>query len=167
MSSVKTEALLLFCRDLINTYKDDKDNLNNISVEKKDFVEKKIYDINKAINVLVQKNKYYINNYKVSRIKIIVKYYNFINKAISHCLKTNTQFSPAMLCFSLLASWFKELEHENQSKEYIFFNLFAYNEVFDELIIKVDSKELKNLNINMIVIAEEVMIKLNNKGLKN
>jgi len=167
MSSVKTEALLLFCRDLINTYKDENDSTFGIDEKTKVFIDENIKDLNKAINVVIQSNEYYIKNHKVSRIRIIVKFYNDINKIISTHLSNDTQFSPAMLCFSLLATWFKELEHDKQSKEYLYFSLYPYSDIFDMLIINTSSNDYKNLNINMIQIAEDTMIKLNAKGLND
>jgi len=165
MSSVKTEALLLFCRDLINSYKNNTDDIYNIDSNVKEFINKNIQDLQKAIDVIVQNNDYYIKNIKVSRIKIIVSFYNMINKTITNYLQNSTRFNPAMLCFSLLATWFKELEHQGNSKEFLYFNLYPYGDIFDLLIVKTNNKEYKNLNITMVEIAEDVMVKLNNKGL--
>jgi len=165
MSSVKTEALLLFCRDLINSYKNNTDDIYNIDSNVKEFINKNIQDLQKAIDVIVQNNDYYIKNIKVSRIKIIVSFYNMINKTITNYLQNSARFNPAMLCFSLLATWFKELEHQGDSKEFLYFNLYPYGDIFDLLIVKTNNKEYKNLNITMVEIAEDVMVKLNNKGL--
>jgi hypothetical protein len=165
MSSVKTEALLLFCRDLIDSYKNNTNDIYNINEQTVTFIEQNIVDLNKAINVIIQENDYYIKNLKVSRIKIIVSFYNIINNTINKHLKKNNRFNPAMLCFSLLATWFKELEHQGDSKEYLYFNLYPYSDIFDILIVKVDNKEYKQLNISMVEIAENVMIQLNNKAL--
>lgn len=166
MSSVKTEALLLFCRDLIDSYKNNTDDIYNINSNVKDFIQKNTIDLKNAINVVVQDNKYYIKNIKVSRIKIIVSFYNMINEVISKHLQNNARFNPAMLCFSLLATWFKELEHQDHSKEYLYFNLYPYGDIFDLLIVKNTNNDYKMLNISMVQLAEDVMIKLNNKGLK-
>ena len=165
LSGVKTEALLLFCRDLIQTYENNNSEIYDISQDTKKFISSNIKDLKKAINVVLQDNSYYINNSKVTRIKIILSYYNQINNNISKCLSKNTQFNPSMLCFSLLATWFKEFEHQENSKEYLYFTLYPYGDIFDNLIVKQTNKEYKNLNINMIQIAENTMIKLNNKGL--
>ena len=165
MSSVKTEALLLFCRDLINSYKNNTDDIYNIDSNIKEFINKNIQDLQKAIDVVVQDNDYYIKNIKVSRIKIIISFYNMINKTITNYLQNSARFNPAMLCFSLLATWFKELEHQGHSKEFLYFNLYPYGDIFDLLIVKTNNKEYKNLNITMVEIAEDVMVKLNNKGL--
>jgi len=165
MSSVKTEALLLFCRDLINSYEKSDDNIYNISDDTKEFIAKNIQDLKKAINVVVQGNNYYIQNSNVTRIKIILSYYNQINNDISKYLSNKSEFNPSMLCFSLLATWFKELEHGKNSKEYLYFTLYPYGEIFDTLIVKQKDIKYKNLNINMIQIAENTMLKLNTKGL--
>jgi len=165
LSSVKTEALLLFCRDLIESYENNTDNIYDISNDTKEFVSSTINDLKKAINVVLQDNSYYIKNSNVTRIKIIISFYNQINQLISKYLAKNSEFNPSMLCFSLLATWFKELEHQEHSKEYLYFTLYPYGEIFDTLIVKQQDSKYKNLNINMIQIAENTMIKLNNKGL--
>lgn len=167
MSSVKTEALLLFCRDLIDAYKNNTDDIYNIDTLTKSFVNINIIDLNRAINAVVQKNEYYISNIKVSRIKIIVEFYNIINEEISKNFDESKKFNPAMLCFSLLSTWFKELEHQGDSKEFLYFNLYPYGEIFDLLIINTNNSEYRALNINMLEVAENVMIKLNNKRLQN
>jgi hypothetical protein len=157
MSSVKTEALLLFCRDLIASYKnDDEDSVT---------IHNHINDLNKALNVVLQENEYYITHINVSRIKIIVSFYNMINNTINEHLLNKNRFNPSMLCFSLLATWFKELEHQGDSKEYLYFNLYPYGDIFDICIVNNSDTEYKLLNISMIQIAEDVMITLNNKGL--
>lgn len=121
-SIIKTEALLLYCRDLILSYKSNKDNLFIIDNEVKDFINQEIDNILKNINLLVQPIDYYIRNSIVSRIKIIIKSYNYIDKSISNSLKKGDIFDPAMLCFSLLCSWFAELQITNKNKEFIFFH---------------------------------------------
>jgi hypothetical protein len=165
MSSVKSEALLLFCRDLIAHYKNTDDNLYDIKREQKEFIQKYSDDLEKAINVVLQDNKYYLRNKNVSRIKIILNYYNFINKTIENHFKDDARFNPAMLCFSMLATWFKELEHEKNKKEYLYFSIFPYGEIYDNLLINIKDDKFRNLNIMMLEKAENTMIKLNNKGL--
>lgn len=165
MSSVKTEALLLFCRDLIDSYENSNDDTFKIDDFTKDFINTNIKDLKKAINVILQDNDYYIRNIKISRIKIILEFYNIINKTISKHLEISNRFNPAMLCFSLLATWFKELENQCDSKEFLYFSLYPYGDIFDLLIINAKYKDYKLLNIAMIEIAEDVMIKLNNKEL--
>ena len=165
LSSVKTEALLLFCRDLIEAYENNSSQIYNVDKDTKEFIALNINDLKRAINVVLQKNEYYIKNARVTRIRIILNYYNQINKLITNKLEKNTQFNPSMLCFSLLATWFKELEHQEKSKEFLYFTLYPYGEIFDALIIKKKDKEYKNLNIKMIEISEYAMIILNQKRL--
>ena len=69
-----------------------------------------------------------------------------------------------MLCFALLTTWFKELGYDNSSKEFIFFALYPYGEIYDEFLIKIKDTNYKMLNLRMINIAEDSMIKLNNLG---
>ena len=160
-SSVKTEALLLFCRDMIASYESNDDGLFDVSEELKYYIKEHIKDLKKAINIVVHPSEYYIRNIRVSRIKMIVYYYNNINTMISQNLTKDPSFNPAMLCFSLLATWFKELEYETKSKEFIYFSIYPYGEIYDKLIIQIVNKEYKILNIKMIEIAENVMQRLN------
>jgi hypothetical protein len=164
---VKTEALLLFCRDLINSYKAYDDDIFLIDKDTKEFVQIHTQQLQTAINSLVQANDYYIRNIRVNRINIIIKFYNYINKTISQHLNKDDKFNPSMLCFSLLATWFKELGYENCAKEFVYFSLYPYGEIYDKLITNINDYEYKNLNIKMIQIAEDMMIKLNNRGLND
>ena len=165
LSSVKTEALLLFCRDLIDAYENNSNEIYDIDNSTKEFISLNIKDLKKAINVVLQDNKYYIKNAKVTRIKIILSYYNQINSLITNALEKNREFNPSMLCFSLLATWFKELSHQEKSKEFLYFTLYPYGEIFDILIVKQNNKQYKRLNIKMIEIAETTMLKLNQQKL--
>jgi len=159
-SIIKTEALLLYCRDLILSYKSNKDNLFIIDKEVKDFINQEIDNILKNINLLVQPIDYYIRNSIVSRIKIIIKSYNYIDKSISNSLKKGDIFDPAMLCFSLLCSWFAELQITNKNKEFIFFSLYPYSKIYDVLLLNKISPDLKTVNIKMIDLSEDVILKL-------
>ena len=86
-------------------------------------------DMLKQISNVTLPSNYYIQNRKHYRIKAILDGYNFINNEISKSLKQNEEFNPSMLYFSLLALWFKELNKESKSKEYIYFILYPYSNV--------------------------------------
>lgn len=165
-SKVKTEALLLFCRDLIDSYRDNKDNVFDLSVSLKDFIDTRILQLHKAINVSVQPIDYYLRNKKVSRISMILKTYQYINKSITQLLKNNTKFNPSMLCFSLLSTWFAELGKEINTKEFLFFSIYPYGEIYDKLLLNSDNLEYKSLNISMLNISEETIFKLNSYRFK-
>ena len=160
-SKVKTEALLLFCRDLIDSYKDNNEDVFDVSKEIKTFVDNRTMQLHKAINISAQPIDYYLRNQKVSRIAMILKTYQYINKNITKLLKNNTKFNPAMLCFSLLSTWFAELGNEQNSKEFLFFTIYPYGEIYDTLLLNTSNMEYKSLNISMINIAEETIFKLN------
>lgn len=165
-SKVKTEALLLFARDLISSYKNNKDELFTLSTDLKEFVEQRCEQLEKAINVSVQPIDYYVRNQNVSRIAFILRTYEFINKQISKHLKDNSRFNPSMLCFSLLSTWFAELENESNSKEFLYFSIYPYGEIYDKLLLHTNNLEYKNLNIKMLNIAEDVVFKLNSYRFK-
>ena len=167
ISKIKTESLLLFCKDLILAYK-DKDDVNISGTDRK-LIEKfnKISDeMLKQIDKATFPSDYYIKNRKHYRIKAVLDGYNFINKEISKSLEKKEAFNPSMLYFSLLALWFKELNKESRSKEYIFFTIYTYSNVYDELLVKIKNSDFKKLNISMIEVAEEVIYKLDSYSFK-
>jgi len=159
-SKVKTEALLLFCRDLIDSYKDNKDEIFAISNEVKEFVDTRTLQLQKAINISVQPIDYYLRNNRVSRIAMILKTYQYINKNISQIMNENMMFNPSMLCFALLSTWFAELGKEKNTKEFLFFTIYPYSEIYDKLLLNSDSLEYKSLNIKMLQIAEKIIVNL-------
>ena len=121
LSKIKTQSLLLFCRDLILSYK-DKDDIQKYIIDK-EVIEKFNNignDMLKQISNVTLPSSYYMQNRKHYRIKAILDGYNFINDEISKNLKQNEEFNPSMLYFSILAMWFKELNKESRSKEYIY-----------------------------------------------
>ncbi|AXX88724.1 hypothetical protein CKA55_10135 [Arcobacter suis] len=158
LSKIKTESLLLFCKDLILSYKDKKE------IEKyvmdKEIIEKFNNigsDMLKQISNVTYPQNYYLENRKHYRVKVVLDGYNFINNEISKNLKQNEEFNPSMLYFSLLALWFKELNKESKSKEYIYFILYPYSNVYDKLLVEIKDKDFKILNIKMIELAEKVI----------
>ena len=166
LSKIKTESLLLFCRDLILSYK-DKDDIEKYLMDK-EVIEKFNNignDMLKQISNVTLPSSYYLQNRKHYRINAILDGYNFINKEISENLKENEEFNPSMLYFSLLALWFKELNKESKSKEYIYFILFPYANVYDELLVGIKDKEFKVLNVKMIELAEKIIYKFDKYNL--
>ena len=167
LSKIKTESLLLFCKDLILSYKDKKDfntfDVNNSSINK--FNEISI-DMLKQISNVTVSNDYYLKNRKHYKVKAILNAYNFINEEISKCLKEKEEFNPSMLYFALLAVWFKELNKESRSKEYIYFILYPYANVYDKLLVGIKNLEFKKMNIAMIELAERIIYKLDAYSLR-
>lgn len=167
LSKIKTESLLLFCKDLILSYK-DKVDIENYGVDK-DVIENFNNignDMLKQILNVTFPDKYYLENRKHYRIKAILDGYNFINTEISKELKENEAFNPSMLYFSLLALWFKELNKESRSKEYIYFILYPYSHAYDKLLVEMKNKEFRSLNIKMIELAEKVIYKFDKYSFK-
>ena len=91
---------------------------------------------------------------------------NIASNEISKSLKEFEAFNPSMLYFSLLALWFKELNKESRSKEYIYFILYPYSHVYDRLLVGMKNKEFKELNIKMIELAEKIIYKFDDYILK-
>ena len=120
----------------------------------------------KEILKVTQEEKFYLNNRKHYKVKAILDAYNFINQEISKSLKEGDEFNPSMLYFSMLAVWFKELNKESKSKEYIYFLLYPYGHVYDKLLVEIKNEEFKKLNIKMIELAEKIVYKLYNYSFK-
>lgn len=158
--SLKSEALLLVCRDIIATYENSSENIFQIEEEYRDFVQTHVQNLKKGINAIIQSNDYYIRNQRIVRIKMILKYYELINKNMTKIFEKNNRFNPTMLCFSMLATWFKEFGIEAKSKEFIFFSLYPYGELYDKLIVQMDNEKYKELNIFMIQVSENIITKL-------
>lgn len=165
-SKVKTEALLLFTRDLIDSYTLKEENIFDLSLEVEEFVTLRISQVRKALDLSLQPIAYYQRNQNVSRIALIIKAYEFIKTDITKSLQKDKQFNPSMLCFTLLSTWFAELGKAVDSKEFLYFNLYPYSEIYDVLLVKMKDKEYKQLNRSMLQIAEQTIVKLNYYGFK-
>ena len=159
-SKVKTEALLLFCRDLIESYKTSENQLFNIDDDIKKFIDERSEQLLDAINLIVQPIEYYLRNSRVTRIGVILKSYNFISTQVSKYFNKGDPFNPSMLCFGLLCSWFAELSINENDKEFLYFSIYPYGEIYDKLLLNISNKEYKKLNIDMLNIAENSIHKL-------
>lgn len=158
ISKIKTQSLLLFCKDLILSYKDKVDT-NSYEIDKD--ISKEFDDIGndmlKHILNVTYPDNYYIENRKHFKAKAILDAYKFLNSEIEKNFTKNEPFNPSMLYFSLLAMWFKELNKESTSKEYIYFILYPYFQVYDRFLVNMKDAEFKKLNIKMIELAEKVI----------
>jgi len=161
---VKTEALLLICRDIIESYKDQNSTIE-FSNDMVEFINNRIDDLLKSLNVVLQPNDYYIRNSGVSRINIILKTHQYLQKNLSSYFTNNQLFDPAMLCFALLSTWFAEFQSSGR-KEFIYFTIYPYSEVYDKLLLNIEDKNFKTLNISMLNIAEQVILKLDRYKLR-
>lgn len=166
LSKIKTEALLLFCKDLINSYINEKNNDFNIEDETFKYINNISNEMLKELTNTTYPNEYYLKNAKNYRIKAVLDSYNIINKEISKNLEKSKNFNPSMLFFSLLALWFKELNKESRSKEYIYFIIYPYTSVYDKLLVNIKNDEFKKMNVEMIELADKVIIKLENHSFK-
>lgn len=149
ISKIKTEALLLFCRDLINSYHNTENEIDfGLDKELIEEFDNISMDMLKNINTTCFKNEYYLQNRTHYRPKAILKAYDNLNNLLTKNLKKNQEFNPSMLYFSMLAVWFKELE-----KEYIYFLIYPYFNVYDKLLVNMKNLNFKKINIEMIEIA--------------
>ena len=166
LSKIKTEALLLLCKDLISSYENSEDIDFLIDENIKKYIDDVSADILKELKKVTRDNDFYIKNKSSSRVNAILKAYNFINKELSREFQDSVEFNPSMLYISLLAMWFKELGKESKSKEYIYFLIYPYSNVYDKLLLNIKDEKFKILNIKMIDIAERVILKYDKYLLK-
>lgn len=161
ISKIKTEALLLFCKDIILTYKDAHESFFDVNEETHQYINSITQDILKQLKIVTKSHEYYLKNRDNSRVKAILLSYEYINKALSKELENGKPFNPSMLYFSMLATWFAELQKESRSKEYIYFIIYPYANVYDKLLVNIKDKEFRALNASMVNIAEKIVLGLN------
>ncbi|WP_419774222.1 hypothetical protein [Halarcobacter sp.] len=165
LSKIKTEALLLFCKDLILSYKDKEDSFFNIDKETVKYINTISEEILTQINNVTFPTEHYLKNKKHYRIFAVLKAYDFINNSLTKEFEkieeSKRVFNPSMLYFSMLAVWFKELDKESRSKEYIYFTIYPYANVYDKLLINIKDENFKKINIMMIELAETIIYNYN------
>jgi hypothetical protein len=160
VTKIKTEALLLLCKDLILSYNKE-DIFTNIDKDLKLFVKNQIDELLVNIKKVTKEQSYYLKSQKTYHIKYILKFYTLLNNLLSKRFKPSEPFNPAMLCFALLCSWFVELGKKDIPKEYIYFMVLNYSEIYDKMLVNVSNSEFKALNIKMLDIAESVIKEYN------
>ncbi|MGB0989503.1 hypothetical protein CRV03_07635 [Arcobacter sp. F155] len=165
LSKIKTEALLLFCKDLILSYKDKEDSFFNIDKETVKYINTISEEILTQINNVTFPTEHYLKNKKHYRISAVLKAYDFINNSLTKEFEkieeSKRVFNPSMLYFSMLAVWFKELDKESRSKEYIYFTIYPYANVYDKLLINIKDENFKKINIMMLELAETIIYNYN------
>ncbi len=145
----------------------NKDDIDfNIDKEINSYINETSHEFLKQLKLITFPNDYYMKNRNHYRIKAVLKAYNFINKELDKELKKGKVFNPSMLYFSLLAVWFKELNKEASSKQYIYFTIYPYANVYDKLLINIKDEKFKLINIAMLEIAEKVILKLDKISFK-
>lgn len=159
-SKIKTEALLLFCKDIIISYQNTNNDVFNVNSELKEFIEKNTNEILRELNKVTKTHDFYLRQRNSVYTKAILLSYEYLNKSLNKYLENGKAFNPSMLYFSLLATWFAELQKESRTKEYIYFILYPYAIVYDKMLLNIENAEYKALNISMITIAEKVVLGL-------
>ena len=157
LTKIKTEALLLFCKDLIQAYEQNSSNFFNIEDEIIKFIDDEIIKLLDQINKCTKRKEYYLNKQTNFHIRAVLKSYDQINLQISKNFNEKEPFNPSMLCFALLSTWFAELEKESKSPEYLYFSLYSYSIVYDKLMIEANNSQFKLINIKMLNIAESTI----------
>lgn len=160
ISKIKTEALLLFCKDIILSYNLKDDTFFDVDKETKEYINNVTSDILKQLQYVTKPNEFYLKKQSSTHIRSVLSAYNFINKNLSKEFEDGKTFNPSMLYFSLMATWFAELGRESKSKEFIYFSMYPYAEIFDKLLVNIKDSHFKALNISMVDIAERIVLKL-------
>jgi len=65
-----------------------------------------------------------------------------------------------MLCFAMLTTWFAEYTMCPKDKEYLYFSIYPYSEIYDGLFSDIKNDEYQNINIKMLNISENCIAKL-------
>ena len=87
---IKSEALLFFCNEIIQNYKNSDKIIDfDIPQDTKEYIYNEIKQIQKSMQLIIHDKNYYLQNQKVIRIKYIVKNVIFLEKELSKMLKKN------------------------------------------------------------------------------
>ncbi|MGB9801342.1 MAG: hypothetical protein ACPLSX_00135, partial [Arcobacter sp.] len=87
LSKIKTEALLLLCKDIITSYENIEDEKFEIDDEINIYIKDTSKDILKELKRVTKENDYYLNNKNSYTISAILQAYNFLNLELSKELK--------------------------------------------------------------------------------
>lgn len=165
INRIKTEAILIFCRDLIFSYQ-DAPAIFEIEQDFLQYFNDETKVINKEINRLLKPNSFYIQNKNNFKVKAVLNAYNELNRITSKYLQNDQAFNPMLFYLSFLTSWFVELEKEKNSKEFIFFNIYPFCELYDQFLFKIHDSSYKILNLQTMDIAETIINEFNTSIIK-
>ncbi|QOG11592.1 hypothetical protein [Arcobacter sp. FWKO B] len=161
ISKIKTEALLLFAKELIKSYINNNEKIFFVDENTTQIVENKTYELYTQIVKSIHKDEFYTSGTNI-HARLVMKHFEYLNKLIAKELNMGEPFNPSVLLFSLLATWFLELGHESKSKEYLYFSLFTYGEIYDLMFVNTKDVAYKAMNIKMVDIAERIIYKYDN-----
>ncbi len=181
VSTIKTKALLLICKELMQMYQDN-ETQNKLEEKSEGIKEESFKSLDTSLEKLSEDllkelkriTKFYYNldpisqdeTPEISSKKAIKKSYDFLNFELNIHLAKNEPYCPLMLCISFLSFWFKELEKENSNKEFIYFLIFPYEQSYDEILFNKENKKYKLLNLKMLELGEEIISKYDELDLK-
>lgn len=160
ISDIKTEALLIFCRDIFASYKNSPLVLDITPELWRYFNEQSELLLNQ-INAIIHPNDFYIKGSNAYKNRTIIKYYEHLNSITSSCFKEQQPFNPMLFVISLLTYWFVEYGHEKKSKKYLFFHLFPFVELYDKFLYDVSDTNYKIINITTIDLSQKIIEKFN------
>ena len=165
VEKIKTEALLIFCKDLIIAYKNS-EIVVDIESELIEKMEIQTDLILKEIEKIIKPYDFYLEHQNNFKIKAILNAHSFL---ITHCnkrFKNNQLFNPFILVLSILTYWFGEFEKGKNIKQYIFFSIYPFCEIYDNFFVKMKNTSYKIVNLKTIEIAEELTKTYNNQIVK-
>lgn len=155
IEKIKTEALLIFCRDLIVSYQ-NAELVVDVEYEIINKMKLQTELILVEIRKVTKQPAFYIQNKNHFKVKAILNAHNFLVNFCNTRFKNDDVFNPFVLVLSILTYWFGELEKEKNTKEYIFFSIYPFCEIYDDFFIKTKNSSYKIINLKTIEIAEEL-----------
>jgi len=170
ISTIKTKALLLICKELMQMYQDNEAQNKleeKVKKDKKESFESFDTSLEKLSQGMLKELKritkfYYDLSSETSDLKnqeAIKKSFDFLNFELNAHLAKNEPFCPLMLCVSFLSFWFKDLKQEGSNKEFIYFLMFPYKQSCDEILSSKEDEKHKLLNLKMLEFSEEIILK--------
>jgi hypothetical protein len=165
IEQIKTEALLIFCKDLIISYQNSKIvvDIENEIIEKMQIQTDLIL---KEIDKIIKPYNFYLQNQNNFKIKAILNAHSFLITFCNKEFKNNEVFNPFILVLSILTYWFGEFGKGKNIKQYIFFSIYPFCEIYDNFFVKTKNTNYKIINLKTIEIAEELTKAYNNQIVK-
>ena len=92
ISKIKTEALLLFCKDIILSYNLKDDVTFDVDEGTKKYITSITNDILKQLQNVTHPNEFYLQKQSNTKARAVLGTYNFINKSLSNELQNGKTF---------------------------------------------------------------------------
>lgn len=101
-SKIKTEALLLFCKDIILSYQEANQDLFDINSEVKEFIQKNTQEILRELNKVTKPNDFYWAKREHAYVKAVLRSYEYLNKTLNQQLEKGKPLTLRCFVFHFL-----------------------------------------------------------------